>query len=165
MSKLWAVDDLLFAGGKGGIDSILSMLAGIASSEWVHTLSSDNPSRLKWPMIEDTFDAQLFPSILLVQFIIHQTHVPLIMSCHLRTSAQQTGTSTFYALAFRAVLTKLELHSSYDLPAPKPNPTKAGHARRLKRRTEKTTPNPRPREERISIDERQRSHYRCIVSL
>lgn len=56
-------------------------------------------------------------------------------------------------------LIKLELHSSYALPAPKPKPTKAGHARRLKMRTEKTTPKDRPRDERMRRDERQRSHY------
>ena len=50
-------------------------------------------------------------------------------------------------------------HSSHARPAPKPNPTYAGHARRLKRRTEKTIPNDRPRPERMSIEERQRSHY------
>lgn len=58
-------------------------------------------------------------------------------------------------------LMKLELHSSYALPAPKPRPTKAGHARRLKMRTEKTTPKDRPRDERMRRDERQRSHYRA----
>lgn len=59
---------------------------------------------------------------------------------------------------------KLELHSSYALPAPKPKPTNAGHARRLKRRTEKTTPKERPREERMRRDERQRSHCSRQVS-
>lgn len=55
-------------------------------------------------------------------------------------------------------LTKLPLHSSYALPAPKPAPTKAGHARRLNRRTEKTTPKPTPILERTRREERQRSH-------
>lgn len=50
-------------------------------------------------------------------------------------------------------------HSSHALPAPKPRPTKAGHARRLKRRTEKMTPKETPRPERMSIEERQRSHF------
>ena len=50
-------------------------------------------------------------------------------------------------------------HSSHALPAPNPRPTNAGHARRLKRSTEKTTPNDRPRPERMSIEERQRSHF------
>lgn len=54
---------------------------------------------------------------------------------------------------------KLELHSSYALPAPKPTPTKAGHALRLKRRTEKTTPKPRPREDLMMRLEKQRSHF------
>jgi hypothetical protein len=49
-------------------------------------------------------------------------------------------------------------HSSHARPAPKPKPTVAGHARRLKRRTEKTIPKDRPRPERMSIEERQRSH-------
>lgn len=53
---------------------------------------------------------------------------------------------------------RLQLHSSYALPAPKPTPTQAGHALRLKRRTEKTTPKPRPREDLMSMLERQRSH-------
>jgi hypothetical protein len=56
-------------------------------------------------------------------------------------------------------------HSSHARPAPKPRPTNAGHARRLKRRTEKTTPKPRPRPERMTIEERQRSHWECIVSI
>jgi hypothetical protein len=55
-------------------------------------------------------------------------------------------------------------HSSQARPAPNPSPTMAGHARRLKRRTEKTTPKPRPRPERIIIDERQRSHCAHAVS-
>jgi len=50
-------------------------------------------------------------------------------------------------------------HSSHARPAPKPNPTYAGHARRLKRRTEKTMPKERPRPERMSMEERQRSHF------
>lgn len=50
-------------------------------------------------------------------------------------------------------------HSSHARPAPNPRPTHAGHARRLKRRTEKTIPNETPRPERMSIDERQRSHF------
>jgi len=49
-------------------------------------------------------------------------------------------------------------HSSQALPAPKPKPTKAGHARRLKRRTEKMTPNEAPRVERMSMVLRQWSH-------
>ena len=36
----------------------------------------------------------------------------------------------------------------------------AGHARRLNRRTEKTTPKETPRPERMSIEERQRSHWK-----
>lgn len=57
-------------------------------------------------------------------------------------------------------------HSSHALPAPKPRPTNAGHARRLKRRTEKTTPNETPRPERMSIEERQRSHcHRVLATL
>jgi hypothetical protein len=49
-------------------------------------------------------------------------------------------------------------HSSHARPAPKPRPTNAGHARRLNKRTEKTTPNERPRPERMRNEERQRSH-------
>ncbi|KAF4636308.1 hypothetical protein G7Y89_g1788 [Cudoniella acicularis] len=60
------------------------------------------------------------------------------------------------------VLRKLPLHSSYARPAPKPKPTKAGHALRLNSRTEKTTPKERPREERIRREERQRSHFIII---
>ncbi len=48
--------------------------------------------------------------------------------------------------------------SSYALPAPNPSPTQAGHALRLKRRTENTIPNERPREERIRKEEMVRSH-------
>lgn len=55
-------------------------------------------------------------------------------------------------------------HSSHALPAPKPRPTNAGHARRLNRRTEKTTPNETPRPERMSIEERQRSHCRYVLA-
>jgi hypothetical protein len=53
---------------------------------------------------------------------------------------------------------KLLLHSSYARPAPNPSPTRAGHARRLKRRTEKTTPKERPIEDRIRSEARQWSH-------
>jgi hypothetical protein len=63
----------------------------------------------------------------------------------------------------RLVLRNELLHSSYALPAPNPNPTIAGHARRLKRRTENTTPNERPRDERIKREERQRSHWFSCV--
>ncbi|KAL8759591.1 MAG: hypothetical protein Q9184_003574 [Pyrenodesmia sp. 2 TL-2023] len=48
--------------------------------------------------------------------------------------------------------------SSQALPAPKPSPTHAGHALRLNKRTEKTTPNERPREERIRKDDIAWSH-------
>lgn len=51
-------------------------------------------------------------------------------------------------------------HSSQARPAPNPRPTNAGHARRLKRSTEKTTPNETPRPERMSMEDRQRSH--CV---
>jgi len=54
---------------------------------------------------------------------------------------------------------KEPLHSSYALPVPNPRPTHAGHVRRLKRSTEKTTPNPRPSEERTSSEDKQRSHF------
>lgn len=50
------------------------------------------------------------------------------------------------------------LHSSYALPAPKPKPIQAGHALLLNSSTEKTTPNDRPSDERISREERHRSH-------
>lgn len=49
--------------------------------------------------------------------------------------------------------------SSYARPAPKPRPTQAGQALRLKSRTERTTPKPRPMEERTIKDEMARSHY------
>lgn len=48
--------------------------------------------------------------------------------------------------------------SSQALPAPNPNPTHAGHALRLNRRTEKTTPKERPMEERIRREDRAWSH-------
>ena len=53
---------------------------------------------------------------------------------------------------------RLELHSSYARPAPNPAPTNAGHARRLNKSTEKTTPKPRPREDLMMALERQKSH-------
>jgi len=49
-------------------------------------------------------------------------------------------------------------HSSQALPAPNPRPTQAGHALRLKSRTENTTPNDSPKDERIRKDERHWSH-------
>ena len=49
-------------------------------------------------------------------------------------------------------------HSSHALPAPKPNPTNAGHALRLNKSTEKMTPNDAPSVERMSIVLRQWSH-------
>jgi len=55
-------------------------------------------------------------------------------------------------------------HSSQARPAPNPRPTNAGHARRLKSRTEKTTPNETPRPERMSMDERQRSHCHDLLA-
>lgn len=51
--------------------------------------------------------------------------------------------------------------SSHARPAPNPRPTQAGHARRLKSRTEKMTPKERPREERMTREERAWSH--CVV--
>lgn len=55
--------------------------------------------------------------------------------------------------------------SSYARPAPKPRPTQAGQALRLKRRTERTTPNPRPIDERTIKDEMARSHYELKIEL
>lgn len=53
---------------------------------------------------------------------------------------------------------RLELHSSYARPAPNPAPTNAGHALRLNRSTEKTTPKPRPRDDLMMALDRQKSH-------
>jgi hypothetical protein len=53
--------------------------------------------------------------------------------------------------------------SSQARPAPKPRPTQAGQALRLNRRTEKTTPKERPREERMIMEEMARSH--CSIML
>lgn len=53
--------------------------------------------------------------------------------------------------------------SSQARPAPKPRPTQAGQARRLKRRTEKTTPKERPREDLMIMEEMARSHCRIAV--
>ena len=58
---------------------------------------------------------------------------------------------------------RLQLHSSYARPAPKPTPTHAGHALRLKRRTEKTTPKPRPSVDLTARLERQRSHLKILA--
>jgi hypothetical protein len=55
--------------------------------------------------------------------------------------------------------------SSQARPAPKPRPTQAGQARRLNRRTEKTTPKDRPREDLMIIEEMARSHYGFEVGL
>lgn len=49
--------------------------------------------------------------------------------------------------------------SSQARPAPKPRPTHAGQALRLNRRTEKTTPKERPREDLMITEEMARSHY------
>ncbi len=54
--------------------------------------------------------------------------------------------------------------SSQALPAPKPSPTQAGHALRLKRRTENTTPKERPRDERMRKEEMAWSHC-CFVAV
>ena len=56
-------------------------------------------------------------------------------------------------------------HSSQALPAPKPSPVHTGHALRLNNSTEKTTPNPTPREDRITIEDMQRSHYSMCISI
>lgn len=48
--------------------------------------------------------------------------------------------------------------SSHARPAPNPVPNHTGQARRLNRRTEKTTPKDRPSEERMIMDEMARSH-------
>lgn len=72
----------------------------------------------------------------------------------------QTLAAWFHAcflMSFAACL-RFQLHSSYALPAPKPAPTNAGHALRLNRRTEKTTPKPRPSVDLMSRLDRQRSH-------
>lgn len=53
--------------------------------------------------------------------------------------------------------------SSQARPAPKPRPTQAGHALRLNKRTEKITPNDRPREERMIMEDMARSHYYFAV--
>jgi len=50
-------------------------------------------------------------------------------------------------------------HSSQALPAPKPRPIHAGHALLLNSSTEATMPKDRPRDERMSTDDRQRSHW------
>lgn len=49
--------------------------------------------------------------------------------------------------------------SSQALPAPNPNPTHAGHALRLNRRTEKTMPKEAPRVERMRKEEIAWSHF------
>jgi hypothetical protein len=54
---------------------------------------------------------------------------------------------------------KAPSHSSHARPAPNPRPTHAGHALRLKRRTEKTTPKDNPSEDLIRREERQWSHW------
>lgn len=79
-----------------------------------------------------------------------------------RLSIGSRGLIPPYALRFSScdACFRLQLHSSYALPAPKPTPTNAGHALRRNRRTEKTTPNPRPRVDFMSMLEMQRSHCR-----
>lgn len=59
---------------------------------------------------------------------------------------------------------RLKLHSSYARPAPKPTPTNAGHALRLNKRTEKTTPKPSPRVDLTRRLDRHRSHCTLTVS-
>lgn len=73
--------------------------------------------------------------------------------------------NTAYAVCLfrsRAACLRLKLHSSYARPAPKPTPAKAGHALRLNSRTEKTTPNPRPRVDLTRRFERQWSHLSVL---
>lgn len=53
---------------------------------------------------------------------------------------------------------KDESHSSTARPAPKPVPNHKGHARRLKIRTEKMTPNESPRPDLMMRLDKQRSH-------
>lgn len=62
---------------------------------------------------------------------------------------------------YRVTRKALPSASSQALPAPKPAPSHTGHARLLKSRTEKMTPNERPRPDRITSDESARSH--CYV--
>lgn len=57
-----------------------------------------------------------------------------------------------------APLLKVASASSQALPAPKPNPTQAGHALRLNRRTEKTTPKESPKVDRIRREDIVWSH-------
>ena len=59
---------------------------------------------------------------------------------------------------------RLKLHSSYARPAPKPTPTNAGHALRLNRSTENTTPKPSPRVDLTSRFDRHRSHCTVCIS-
>ena len=79
-----------------------------------------------------------------------------------RLGTNNTHTRAHAACFFRsrAACLRLKLHSSYARPAPNPTPTKAGHALRLNSRTEKTTPNPRPRVDLTRRLERQWSHYK-----
>jgi hypothetical protein len=54
--------------------------------------------------------------------------------------------------------------SSHARPAPNPVPNQTGHARLLKRSTEKITPNEKPRPDRITREESARSHCKFCVS-
>lgn len=56
------------------------------------------------------------------------------------------------------VVVPIQSASSHARPAPKPNPTHAGHALRLNNRMEKTTPKPRPTDDRMRREEIARSH-------
>lgn len=56
-------------------------------------------------------------------------------------------------------------HCSQALPAPNPRPTHAGQALLLNNKTEKTTPKDRPREERMTMEERQRSHCKLVSAM
>jgi hypothetical protein len=107
------------------------------------------------PSISISLDLYLYNSPALILFCIRSS-ILRIKQTHPHHSSQNIAYDLDGPLL---ALIKLELHSSYALPAPKPKPTKAGHARRLKMRTEKTTPKDRPRDERMRRDERQRSHY------
>jgi len=54
---------------------------------------------------------------------------------------------------------KLASASSQARPAPKPVPSHTGHALRLNRSTEKITPKENPRPDRMTKEERARSHF------
>lgn len=119
----------------------------------------------RYRLLGNTIGVRSFPPSLARHAVVIAAR-PVVFFFHLPHLIRMYVDRFDHELCFKSfeACFRLQLHSSYALPAPNPAPRKVGHALRLKRRTEKTTPKPRPREDFMIRLERQRSHCRPTLS-